>query len=409
MGSKTTKENLNTQPNSIPRMEMLIVLEYLKECAYDENHATTQQEIIKYAKDNYDIGIRRDRIGQILIHLEEISLSTPKLLPFKVASKQINKIKKYYVASRNFTESELVDILLSIKTDDYLSIDEKNKLSRKILEIESNKDLKPDLIKRTLKYGSSKIQNDKKTINTKKLFLKACNEGYSISFSLKEINRITEFRSLNKNEAQKFLIDKSKEHIGIPIKLHTALNQMFCIVYIPELKSTMITNLSNLEIYNLYDLKLFHQGPFEYEIFGKKEKNDEWVINTFKRTLGSSRDFKLLMEFKYDWELSKFKNDFEDFWGKELVYKVMENQTSIIGDEGCYTNLPNRKIIYFEITCDPTVFIYWHNELGYFDRVTVLEPKIFNDWAFYPRIVRYAKKLNKYGKKFKVEIIRKDS
>ena len=57
------------QPNSTPRMEMLIVIDFLQKEAYDEYHAAKQKDIIDYAKKYYGIDIRRDRIAQILAHL----------------------------------------------------------------------------------------------------------------------------------------------------------------------------------------------------------------------------------------------------------------------------------------------------------------------------------------------------
>ena len=57
-------------PNSIPRNEFLVVLEYLYNVADSKDNAATQQKIIEYALSNYDIEIRRDRIAQILLHIE---------------------------------------------------------------------------------------------------------------------------------------------------------------------------------------------------------------------------------------------------------------------------------------------------------------------------------------------------
>ena len=65
------------QPNSDKRNEFLIVLDYLLHFTSDENHATSQKKIIDYAKNEYGIDIRRDRIPQILLPLYQLTEKYP--------------------------------------------------------------------------------------------------------------------------------------------------------------------------------------------------------------------------------------------------------------------------------------------------------------------------------------------
>ena len=105
------------QPLSEPRNELFIVLEYLKEYAYDEQHAAKQTDIVEYARDKYKVEIRRDRISQILTHLAQLTEEKKGFFPMKVGVKRLNKINRFYLKEGMLTDQELIDLVSSVRSD----------------------------------------------------------------------------------------------------------------------------------------------------------------------------------------------------------------------------------------------------------------------------------------------------
>ena len=76
---------LELQPSSQQREEFLVVVDYLLKFAYDEKHAVQSTKIVTYAKEQYNLYFRRDRVTQILIHLYQLSNNKQYNLPFSFA------------------------------------------------------------------------------------------------------------------------------------------------------------------------------------------------------------------------------------------------------------------------------------------------------------------------------------
>ena len=114
----------DVQPNSDKRNEFLVVLDYLLTRTSDEKHATSQADIIKYAKNEYDLDIRRDRIPQILLHLSQLTDKYPEKFPFKLKtvkpkSAEYNSDgawRKYYISERAFSDKEILKIVSAIQS-----------------------------------------------------------------------------------------------------------------------------------------------------------------------------------------------------------------------------------------------------------------------------------------------------
>ena len=69
--------------NELARLEMLIILQYLL-TRTDKNNLSSQKKIQEFAKEKYNINIKRQRINECLISLNFISENDPELLPFMI-------------------------------------------------------------------------------------------------------------------------------------------------------------------------------------------------------------------------------------------------------------------------------------------------------------------------------------
>ena len=139
-------------PNSIPRNEFLIVLEYLYNVADSKDNAATQQKIIEYALSNYDIEIRRDRIAQILLHIEYLVNRYPDKFPFKINKITTQKGNRYYIEEKFFSEEELVDIISSLKNNPLLNEESEKALTKKLLSAFSSSSNIESIKKKVIKH-----------------------------------------------------------------------------------------------------------------------------------------------------------------------------------------------------------------------------------------------------------------
>ena len=123
------------QPSSRTREEFLIVIDYLMNKAYDEKHASNQAKINDFAKKYYHTTIRRERINQILIHLKQLSDSKDFHLPFKIEEKELDVISRYYVTKRFLSEQDVIELIRSIRSDNFKSATTKKRLEEELISL----------------------------------------------------------------------------------------------------------------------------------------------------------------------------------------------------------------------------------------------------------------------------------
>lgn len=148
-------------PNSVPRIEFLIVCEYLFQIADSEENATSQKKIISYAMEKYNIEIRRDRIPQILNHLDYLFNKYPEKFPFKLCKITSSKRSKYYISEKIFTDDEIVKIISSLESNPFVSKDSQEVITKKIINLFANKNRLGSINKKLSCHSlkSNKISN----------------------------------------------------------------------------------------------------------------------------------------------------------------------------------------------------------------------------------------------------------
>ena len=400
MEEENLKRFKEEQPNSAPRMEMLIVMEYLKEYAYDKDHATTQAEIIKFGEEKYNTKIRRDRVGQILIHLEQISNDTPELLPFTVKSIDYNKIKKYYVPQRMFKESDIVDIVSSLDSNDYLNKDKANLLANRFLNVAANKASHNRIISKIQRRGHKTIKVDDESLNKRQLFLNAADNQIRIVFQIKNLMRASFSNSLPTDVRREAKINPNYTFWGFAVKtIQPNETEPKPVIYLDQYQIAMVTAFDNIEITDVESLSRWNKD-IAYPLVGRYDDIDVWLKDHYKGQDGITREIKLKVTTNDEEKFKKFKVSFKKHWKKDLEYEIVDREVPYL------TRDKDGKIIekvlvahdaVFTISANREAFEHWYLDEGNFDMAVILSPKRLNNFYLSEKIRRYARRINKYG------------
>lgn len=168
----------------IHQIELLLTLDYLLNHT-DENHPATQIDICNYAKKyglKFDKNalsgnqVRRQRIGECLRFLKDVSDRFPNDVPFVL---EITDSGKYYIEQRNgLDENQVAKILAAIKNDKYTKDEDVDFLQKRILSAfstdEENKKLIEIAYKSLIRDGK---KYDRETLSKIDLVEKAYREG----------------------------------------------------------------------------------------------------------------------------------------------------------------------------------------------------------------------------------------
>ena len=403
-GTNMEEENLKRfneeQPNSAPRMEMLIVMEYLKEYAYDKDHATTQAEIIKFGEEKYHTKIRRDRVGQILIHLEQISNDTPELLPFTVKSIDYNKIKKYYVPQRMFKESDIVDIVSSLDSNDYLTKSKANLLANRFLNVAANKASHDRIINKIQRRGHKTIKVDDESLNKRQLFLNAADNQIRIVFQIMNLRRVSFSDSLPEDIRREARDNPNYTFWGFAVKtIQPNETEPKPVIYLDQYQIAMVTSFDNIEITDVESTSRWN-SDIAYPLVGRYTDIDEWLKDHYKGQDGNTREIKLKVNMNDEEKFKKFKVSFKKHWKKDLEYEVVDRDVPYLGrdkDGKVVEKVIVAHDAVFTINTNRAAFEHWYLDEGNFDIAVILSPKRFNNFYLAEKIRRYARRINKYG------------
>ena len=397
-----------SQPNSSARMEMLITIDYLLNETYDEKHAAKQVDIVEYAKNNYGMIIRRDRIAQILIHLEELAVHSPNLLPFELGVVNLPVIKKYFIKRRMFKDNEVVKIISAIKSDSKLSSEETDKLCNKFLDATVNKERYKAILQKASKRGGKVNKITGKKYIIQEGFIDAIENNAIIKFRLKRFYDGVGVSSPNikiRNLVRKYVVEDAYAYA---YQTYTIKNALYLVLYVPNERFAIITKYDNVVF---LDVKRSFKDDIEY-IIDNYDSIDEWVDNHFSGKDGYLRIFKLKTTIGIKGEtvtkdFLSFKELYQDYWKKDFEYEEVEREiiSNRIDEDG---NAYEKKIIVldavFTIESNYSSFANWYSN-GIFDKAVILEPSYLNDRFLREKIKRYAKRLTKYGERYNYEIV----
>ena len=356
------------QPSSTTREELFIVLEYLKEYAYDEKHLAKQTEIVKFAKDKYNYIFRRDRIPQILIHLTQIS----DRLPFKVKAKKINTNYRFFVERSFFFDNEIIDIIESLRNDQNKSEGRIKRLESIMLDTfvgkEKQKVLK-EKIGRTISRGKHLDDYEQHKIQILK---EAAYRKLFISYKLKtqefEIsnNRTAISRAIRNNETldgyvYAFLSFDKGPHVAIYSQYH---------------KLVLVTSIENIELTS---------KPLNVESWNKKVKFEinhsslktagEWIDKHYKgKTL---ENFEILIAIKKGQE-KIIKKSFETYYDTKMV-PITTQVIKVVDVRGvAKTFHRNDNYIYTKLKTNiPSLENWFISDKRIMQNVVIVEPELF--------------------------------
>jgi hypothetical protein len=168
---------------SIARDELLIVFDYLINYT-DEKHLTTQKKIIDYAKKNYQVDIRRQRIGPILEYLKDIISKHPEKFPFVLKECSTGQRNKYYVDQRIFSDEEIIQIIRAIYNDRYTTKEDSDDFVQRFLKITANKYQRKEITELVAQEKKGKYKYTRRVLNNLKILEEAIKTRGIVEFSL---------------------------------------------------------------------------------------------------------------------------------------------------------------------------------------------------------------------------------
>ena len=356
------------QPSSTTREELFIVLEYLKEYAYDEKHLAKQTEIVKFAKDKYNYIFRRDRIPQILIYL----VQNADRLPFKVKAKKIFTNYKFYLEKNVFSDNEIIDIIESLRNDQNKSEARIKKLENLMLNTfvgkEKQKVLK-DKIGKTISRGKHLDEDEQIKIQIlkdaayKKLFLsfKLKTQEFEISNTRSVISRAVRNNETLDGYVYAFLSFDKGPHVAI---------------YSQYYKLVLVTSIENIELTS---------KPLDIESWNKKVKFEinhsmlktagEWIDKHYKGA--TLENFEILIAIKKGQE-KIIKKSFETYYDTKMV--PITTQVIKVVDVRGVTKTFNRNdnYIYTKLKTNiPSLENWFISDKRIMQNVVIVEPELF--------------------------------
>lgn len=399
MSENLTSRFDEVQPNSVPREELLIVLEYLQKFAYDKDHKTSQAEIVKYAEERYGKTIRRDRIGQILIHLEQISKKGDLSLPFELKTVELNKTKKYYVGERTISDDSIIKIVAALKKDKSLSKAQTDLIISQILDNLVSKGKQADITGKAVKRSGGAKKINPKLYDVAEEFLKAVDNLDTLIFKVNDPSEI-EISCKETPEIKKLIASmKTEETFGFAHSLFDLPGTTIAVIYLNDIKQVITTPLYNLQICRT-STRWSKSNKITFELNNPQYKRiDEWLNQHYSGKDGQTYDFLLKITVnsrKKGFHFTEFVNKYKEYWHEVPQFEYKDRMVDIKNGDGT-TKQAVAVDAFFRLTANLSSFYKWYDSMGNFDEVVIIEPAFLNDVILRDKIYRYARRLTKYG------------
>ena len=324
-------------------------------------------------------------------------------LPFKLETIELNKIKKYYVPQRQFSDKEIVKILTSLEKNKLLSDDETKRLSAKLLTVSASKEKARDLYKKVKKTNKVSKKTSQTISQTYIDFIEACSSNDRIVFRIKDMSHITiSGFFMPKSEGVDFT---NKDGYGYAYTTIELENQTYAVIYLEDIKQVLVTRIQNLELLRSYS-KAKNINASSFILNDDKCSNiDEWLEKYYSGKYGDTDHYKLKIVLDpYFFNFDEFVDEYKKFWKiDDFKYELIEEKIPSSFGNG---DIVVERIVIFELDANFSSFYKWYNEKSNFDNVIILEPAHYNDLFLASRIDRYARRLSEYGSQYNYEIVR---
>lgn len=404
------------QPNSDKRNEFLIVLDYLLHHTSDEKHATTQAGIVKYAKNEYNVLMRRDRIPQILLHLEQLTAKYPNKFPFKLKTVMPKSAtddddgtrRKYYISERAFTDDELLKIVSAIQSDKAISNNATAKLIDKVLR-ENASESKIESLKKKLNSKKRKISKvTDKGMDYLEKIEKMATDHETIWFTIKDFREVDFDVS---RYSMRRAMQNEEEHCGYIYAWNEVNNKYKLIIYLRDHKHAMITPTNNVVINRHMDLSDLNGLP-DYALDNKQFASiDEWVEKHYQGQDGFIEKFvfKFTLSDTLRKETEYIETSYRKHWNRAMEYEIRDREVEVErfnDDDELVKETIIVKDAYVTIETTRESFLHWYRDYKIMTNVVIISPAHLNDLVLTPIVNRFVKRLNKYGARYDYELTR---
>ena len=395
------------QPNSETREEFLIVLEYLLTEAYDEEHATSQSKIVKYAEEKYGAYVRRDRINQILVHLVQLQEKYPEKMPFKIHAKKVNKIYRFYVDERMFSDREILDIVSSIINDRTRSDNKNTALVEKVLSVSANEHKKAELSKNIRRLNRKGRRNKNSVTDLIETYNQAILNKYRLWFKFKS------FHDVNFNRRSLAQRDRNNSDEGLTGFAYQIIDRgenTLVVLYIDSEKNAAVAKIENIQLLrDPMDIGDW-ADDINFELDDRRYHTiDEWLDSYFKGTDGYTREITIRVPMISERFFESFKADFERYWQIPVIYEVRQREAIQLDYDENGNSVETTVIVddaYVTFTSNLSSFRHWYMQFKVFSSVLIIEPAYLNDRLLAPIAERLMKRVTKYGESFNYEFTR---
>lgn len=353
------------QPSSDAREELIAVIDYLFQYAYDEKHLSRNKEIIDFAREKYEIYFRRERVCGILIHLEQMYKNNPKLFPFTLNVKRYKNSSKYYVTNVCFSDRDAIDLIISLRNDSSKSQARVLDLQNKILKRVGGKEKQKILLEKINKNRIRTAHIPTKEESILDLLKTAAQSKMYISFKLHlwyEFEISNEWAAISKEIVTEKILN------GYVHSINYFEKEQWVAIYLPSYKATITAPIESIELItsptNLgknIDFSINHE---------KFKTTDEWLDNLYKGKTLIQKSFLLGI---YKDETKKIKVSFENYFDTSL--EPLNNASGCINFNGKNISF-NSDYTYAKITCNPASLYNWlTSEKNVLFNVTIIEPQ----------------------------------
>ena len=310
----------------IHRIELLLTLYYLLKFS-DAKHPVSQLDICRYATnfglkfDEENIAgndIRRQRIKDTLVFLEELSTRYKDSFPFKISSTEKGK---YFLEKRyNLSKGDIFNIIFSIENNRFIKEEVAKDLKEKVFKVFSSQHEKKELEKTLTQILSPNNKYSTYTTNVlgtlmnaikKEKIVKLKRLNYEYDVSLKDYAL--------KDNSKRYRVYTIKEYNGKLFAILIAISdgEIIC----EDIRSICITGQKKWvfadDLIKNRDLnRLFIANNIENKSLDTYMKEAKIPLN--KNTRNISFSFKCLY-------LRMVETSFRDYFNQQLPFEIVEN------------------------------------------------------------------------------------
>lgn len=310
----------------IHRIELLLTLYYLFKFS-DAKHPVSQLDICRYATnfglkfDEENIAgndIRRQRIKDTLVFLEELSTRYKDSFPFKISSTEKGK---YFLEKRyNLSKGDIFNIIFSIENNRFIKEEVAKDLKEKVFKVFSSQHEKKELEKTLTQILSPNNKYSTYTTNVlgtlmnaikKEKIVKLKRLNYEYDVSLKDYAL--------KDNSKRYRVYTIKEYNGKLFAILIAISdgEIIC----EDIRSICITGQKKWvfadDLIKNRDLnRLFTANNIENKSLDTYMKEAKIPLN--KNTRNISFSFKCLY-------LRMVETSFRDYFNQQLPFEIVEN------------------------------------------------------------------------------------